>query len=160
MKYLSILLLFLSSCYTQKKALNQLEKAKVKYPALVAEKNADWFPLLPTWTTSDSTGYKLYLNRLDSLNRAVLIQYDTIHDSLIKHINTNEIVYKYNTLIKQMPSIRDTVRILDMAKMEAYELRAKEHEKKLLDTYRLMYKLSIAALIMLLILFIIAILKK
>lgn len=42
-KYL-IILIILSSCYTQKKAEEQTDKAHDKYPAMVAKKTRSWFP--------------------------------------------------------------------------------------------------------------------
>ena len=95
-----------------------------------------------------------------SLNKSVLIQYDTIHDSTIRYNYSKEIVYKYNTLLKQIPAIHDTIRILDKAKQELLELKATDTEKKLMESYKLMNKISIVALILLLILFTISILKR
>ena len=160
MKYLLFSIVFLYGCYSQRVANNQLEKAKIKYPELVADKSSKWFPVLPIQITTDSTGYKLYLDKLDSLNRSVLIQYDTIRYDTTRYNYSKEIVYKYNTLLKQIPAIRDTIRILDKAKQEALELKATDTEKKLMESYKLMNKISIVALILLLILFTISILKR
>lgn len=160
MKYILFCIVILCSCYSQRVANNQLEKAKIKYPQLVADKSSQWFPVLPIQITTDSTGYKLYLDKLDSLNRSVLIQYDTIRYDTTRYNYSKEIVYKYNTLLKQLPAIRDTIRILDKAKQEALELKATDTENKLMESYKLMNKISIVALILLLILFTISILKR
>ena len=78
------LTLTLFSCYTQKRATKQVNKAYVYYPAMVAEKTREWFPLIPT-TTKVDTVYKsapdssiFYKGRADSL----LLIKQNIKDSL------------------------------------------------------------------------------
>lgn len=43
-KYLFLLLIFLSSCYSQKKATFQITKAQSQYPTMVAGKCGLWYP--------------------------------------------------------------------------------------------------------------------
>lgn len=159
MKYILIAIL-LVSCYSENKARKGMDKAKLNYPTIVANKCSQWFPIDTTVTKSDSVGYKMYLVKLDSLNKSILIQYDTIHDSMILYNNTKEIVYKYNTFIKQLPAIHDTIKVIDRAKQEAIEGKLKETESNLLSNYKMMNKVFIFGLLLLLILFIISILKK
>lgn len=57
MKYLIILLL-LSSCYTQKKAMDQVLKADAKYPGIVATLARDKYPCTVLLKTDTTTLYE------------------------------------------------------------------------------------------------------
>lgn len=164
MRLLLISCLFLFGCYTQRKAEKQLEKAKIKYPELVAEKSAEWYPVIPIEVIRDTNAYKEWARKIDSFSQQIVTHYDTVftHDTIMKntHKLTNEIITKYNTFIKEMPPIHDTIKVLDKAKIEDLEAKIKGKEVKLTESYTLMNKTLIIGLILLLILFIIAILKK
>lgn len=82
-KYLVIfLLIFLSGCYTQKKAEKQVNKAQLNHPIVVAKLAAKYYPPILV-TTTDSAAYKKYLEQIDELNRfyesmAERVVYDTV----------------------------------------------------------------------------------
>lgn len=68
MKYI-ILLLVLTSCYTQKKAEQQSNKALDKYPEVIANIARKSFPCITTET--DSTEFNAAINQRDSAIRAL-----------------------------------------------------------------------------------------
>lgn len=69
-------LILIIGCYSPKKAEKQLDKAKDKYPALVAQKTSNWFPCKEVEIKTDSSAYKKWLASLDSLfNKGE----DTVH---------------------------------------------------------------------------------
>ena len=82
-KYLVVfLLIFLSGCYTQKKAEKQVNKAQLNHPIVVAKLAAKYYPPILV-TTTDSAAYKKYLEQIDELNRfyesmAERVVYDTV----------------------------------------------------------------------------------
>jgi hypothetical protein len=139
-----------------------MDEAKVKYPELTAEKCAAWYPVIPIEVIKDSNSYREWIAKIDSFSQQIVTHYDTIysHDTLIKTNTTHEIVNKYNQFIKQMPPVHDTIKILDNAKLSDLEAKLKSKEVTLTESYKLMNKTLIIGLILLLILFIIAILKK
>jgi hypothetical protein len=49
----------LASCYTEKKAGKQLNKAYINHPKIVAKKSADWFPCVTEQIVIDTTSYKI-----------------------------------------------------------------------------------------------------
>lgn len=155
---------FLLGCYTKRKASNQMDKARIKYPELSAQKCATWYPVIPIEVIRDTNAYKEWVRKIDSFSQQIVTHYDTIftHDTIMKntHKITNEIITKYNTYLKEMPPIHDTIKVLDKAKMTDFEAQIKDKEAKLTESYTLMNKTLIIGLILLLILFIIAILKK
>lgn len=164
MRLLLISCLFLFGCYTQRKASKQMDEAKIKYPEIAAEKCAAWYPVIPIQVIRDSNSYREWISKIDSFSQQIVTHYDTIfsHDTIIKntHKLTNEIITKYNTFMKEMPPVHDTIKILDAAKQADLEAKLKAKETKLTESYTLMNKTLIIGLILLLILFIISILKK
>ena len=44
-RFLPLLLIILTGCYTQKKAAKQTDKAFYHYPGMVAGKHVKWFPI-------------------------------------------------------------------------------------------------------------------
>lgn len=164
MRLLLISCLFLFGCYTQRKASKQMDEAKIKYPEIAAEKCAAWYPVIPIQVIRDSNSYREWISKIDSFSQQIVTHYDTIvsYDTIVKntHNLTKEIITKYNTFMKEMPPIHDTIKILDAAKQVDLEAKLKAKETKFTESYTLMNKTLIIGLILLLILFIISILKK
>jgi hypothetical protein len=115
--------LFLSSCYTQQKATNQISKANSKFPEVVAKQTALWYPCKPIKAISDSSKYKVWKKKLDSLNSlkidSILIT-DTCYlfDTIVKNkliTDCQKIVTKYREVIKSLPTIHDTIIQIDSA---------------------------------------------
>lgn len=152
----------LLSCYNSKKAANDLNKAKTYYPNVAAEKCAEWYPVKPLEIKSDSTAYKEWLKSTDSILSK--LSKDTTIDTVVKYRvlrdTLQKVIYQFKTLIKTIPPIHDTIKIVDIAHQSEIEGKLKETETKLNDNYKLMNKVSLLALLLLLILFIITILKK
>lgn len=142
----------LSGCYTAKKAEKAINKAKINYPNVVAEKCSEWYGCDTITIIKDSIQFKEWINEIHS--------FDTITDTILLKNKCPEILVKYREVIKRVPPIHDTIKIKDKAESESwkfkYEAIRNEHEGNL----KLTYKISWVALILLLILFIIAILKK
>lgn len=92
-KYLFLLLIFLSSCYSQKKATFQITKAQSQYPTMVAGKCGLWYP--PKIYDSIRTEY---------VQGETEYSFDTIRidcDSVVnnarnaENLAVSKIVYKY-----------------------------------------------------------------
>ena len=49
----------LVSCYTERKAEKQINKAYINHPTIVAKKTADWFPCVTEQIVIDTTSYKI-----------------------------------------------------------------------------------------------------
>lgn len=172
-------LIFLIGCYTSKKAEKQLDKAKDKYPTLVAKKTSDWFPCKEIKIISDSSAYKKWL---DSINSILNEGEDTIHITDTLEITTQECtLYKDKitaissqlakakqtiNLIKSRvinpPAIHDTIIKLDSTqivilsdKLKQSEIEKEKYQKK----HSFWFKLGISFLIAFLISFIFNILK-
>lgn len=153
MRNLYILSIFiLSSCYTAKKAEKQLNKAKINFPEVLADKCSQWYGCDTITIIRDSIQFKEWVNEIHS--------FDTIIDTIQLKEKCPELLVKYRQVVKRVPPIHDTIKVQDKAKLETirlkYEALRKEHESNL----KLTTKLSWLALILLLILLIIAILKK
>lgn len=160
--FVAFCILLLSGCYTEKMASNSIDKARIKYPAISAQKCGEWYPAKTLQIITDSAKYKEWISKIDSFGYQLVTHYDTIysHDTIKLNNKTHEIITKYQNFIKQMPPVHDTIKILDVAQIEAIKAQLKAKEKDLTDSYNLMNKTLIIGLILLLILFIIAILKK
>ena len=169
-KYLAIFfLLGLLGCYTSKKADKQLNKAKINYPNLVADKMALWYPYSQNKSKSDSSEYNVLKTQLDSLNRLkidytdiksdTICKYDTIkkYDTLLKRYK--EIIYKYRTIFKTIPAIHDTVIVSSSAEKEIIQKMINEREDAH-KRYDRSSKLNIWFLIALIISLIIHIFRK
>lgn len=142
----------LSGCYTAKNADKAINKAKENYPELLAQKCAEWYPCDTLTIIRDSIQFKEWVNEIHL--------FDTITDTIRLRDKCPEILVKYREVIKRVPPVHDTIIVKDKAETESwrlkYEALRKEHEGNL----KLTTKLSWLALFLLLILFIIAILKK
>jgi hypothetical protein len=147
-------LILIVGCYTHKKAEKQLDKAKDKYPVLVALKTSEWYPCKEVEIKTDSSAYKKWLASLDSiLNKGE----DTVHITDTLEITTQECTAYKNKIIaissqltkaKQTinlirsrvinpPAIHDTIIKLDSTqivilseKLKQSEAEKEKHEKK------------------------------
>jgi hypothetical protein len=158
MKHLIIILL-LSSCYSQKLAEKSINKAKINYPDLVAKKSSEWFPC-DTIVKKDSTEYIKWIKKIDTLNQ---IQLDTIIDTLVKFKESQKLVFKYRTLLKTLPVIHDTIKLKNTAK-ESYligQFESKNKEwQKLNKDYKNSLKVIIWLFVMLLLFGLVLYIKK
>lgn len=146
--------LFLSSCYTQQKASNQISKANEKFPEVVAKQTALWYPCKPIKSVSDSSKYKVWKKKLDSLNGlkidSVLIT-DTCYlfDTIVKNkllTDCQKIVTKYREVIKSLPAIHDTIIEIDSANVFnlTYERDSALLDKSKMEVrYKVFRKISI-----------------
>ena len=147
-------LILIIGCYSPKKAEKQLDKAKDKYPALVAQKTSNWYPCKEIEIKTDSSAYKKWLASLDSIfNKGE----DTIHITDTLEIISQECTAYKNKIIaissqltkaKQTinlirsrvinpPAIHDTIIKLDSTqivilseKLKQSEAEKEKHEKK------------------------------
>jgi len=144
--------LLLSGCYTLKKANKDINKAKLNYPDLIADKCSEWYGCDTVTIVRDSIQFKEWVNEIHS--------FDTIIDTVRLKEKCPDLLVKYRQIVKRVPAIHDTIKIKDRAELDAlsikYESLKKEHESNL----KLTTKLSWVALFLLIILLIIAILKK
>ena len=150
MKYLIISIL-LVSCYTAKKAERQINKAQIYHPEVVAAKSALWYPCVPLSITTDSTAYKEWLKKIDSLNGIIPIR-DTIIDTLWldKVCPERKVLIKYKELIRVMPTLHDTIMVENTAyKVIADDLKAEN--KKVMGRYAGALKFAISLLIALIV---------
>jgi len=153
MRILYILSIFiLSSCYTAKKAEKDINKAKINFPEVVADKCGQWYGCDTVTIIRDSIKFKEWVNEIHS--------FDTIIDTILLREKCPELLVKYREVVKRVPPIHDTIKVENKASLEAirlkYEALKKEHESNL----KLTTKLSWFALFLLLILLIITIIKK
>lgn len=150
MKYILILAIFLSSCYSSKKASTQIDKAIYSFPEISIKKLRDKFPCIPDTfkIKSDSSEYKRWKKQLDEtiafydslLNNVepqVIFEKD-LSDSMkvVVLLANNEklntkISYLERTLTKLIsvkpPVIHDTIPIKDSAEVYLTKLEiAKE----------------------------------
>ena len=119
-----ILLLFLTACYTSKRADKALNKAQINYPDLVAKKTALWYPCERFKGTSDSSQYNSFIKQLDSLNQLKIdtvyatifdTLYGTKFDTIVKFKKCNDLLTSYRTIYKNAPVIHDTVIMVSTA---------------------------------------------
>jgi hypothetical protein len=122
------LLLLLCSCYTERKASNDLDKIKGKFPSLMANKASQWYPCDSVLISIDSSGYSVA--PIDSIKAIIISQIDTLelHDTIcagkcrprIKTIR--QTIYRAIEKLPSSPSvIVKTVRIKDSAQISMYE---------------------------------------
>jgi len=114
-KYL-IAILFLFGCSAQR----QLNKLKLNHEEVVSKSCAVWYPYQAQEQEHlfDSVAYKLWLKKLEQLDTITIVNSDTIK------INTDcpKLLQKYRDLIKVMPAIHDTIKIINKAREKSLEL--------------------------------------
>jgi len=138
-------LLVLSSCYTQQKATNQINKAKEKFPSVVSKKAAEWFPCKTIKIKSDSIKYKTVVRTLKSIDTTYLM--DTLFrlDTILIEKNCTKVLYKYREILKEVPAIHDTVIQLDSSRLFTltYERDAALLDKSKMEVkYKVFLKIS------------------
>lgn len=88
--------LFLCSCYTQDRAIRQVEKANDKYPVIVAKKTRDWFPCITTEFDSS-----VYVSSIKDLNNT-LAAYDSSLTEKYYSIDTlTSLIWSYRKRIDE-----------------------------------------------------------
>jgi hypothetical protein len=147
-----VFILTLSGCYSAKKAERDINKAKVNYPDIVAEKFADWYGCDTVTITRDSIQFKEWVNEIHS--------FDTIVDTVRLKEKCPDLLVKYREIVKRVPPIHDTIKIKDRAELDALNIKYESLKKEYDGNQKLTTKLSWFALFLLIILLIIAILKK
>lgn len=143
----------LSSCYTQQKATNQIEKAKDKYPAVVSKKAAEWFPCKTVKVKSDSVRYKTIIRRIKDIDTTYLM--DTLFrlDTILIEKNCTKVLYKYREVLKEVPAVHDTIIQVDSAKLFTltYERDSALLDKSKMEVrYKVFLKISIFLFLILL----------
>lgn len=121
-KYL-IAILFLFSCSAQR----QLNKLKLNHEDVVSKSCSEWYPFKEQEHTFDSVSYKLWLKQLEQLDNQ---KTDSIFDTIITVKNDTvkmmkdcpKVLKKYRELIKVMPAIHDTIKIINTAKEKSLQL--------------------------------------
>ena len=159
-KYLTFILLFVG-CYTAKNAREQMDRAKIKFPAVAAERCQYWYPLEVIKITTDTSSYALWKHKLDSIDQHISgIIGDTIKDTIVRNIVTKEVINNYKTLYQQLPSIHDTIRIIDKAAQELIKVKQSDAENDLYKTYKKVNGFLLFGLVLLIILLLILVIKK
>ena len=144
---LLFLLVFFSSCYSEKKATKAINKAAVSYPIVLAKKARDLFPCVTakgdTLFISDSTDFAEVLQSLQDDNYNMFLFQDSLlnilqtkpTDSLCFKIVDDYLIVINNLKkqnkdlierVKHLPAIRDTIKltvhVIDQAAVQACEL--------------------------------------
>ena len=136
MKYLPILFLIFG-CYTQKKATKQVNKAQLEYPEVVAQKCKDLYPCKVISYKKDSSEYFEFMRAIEDLNNFYLssigVKSDTVTmlDTILVYRNCPKAIIKYQELIKNVPAIHDTVKIVDEAELVVLSSQIKTLQDKL-----------------------------
>ena len=145
MRALILSLIILSSCYTQKKATNQIEKAKDKYPAVVSKKAAEWFPCKTVKVKSDSVRYKTIIRRIKDIDTTYLMDTLLRLDTILIEKNCTKVLYKYREILKEVPAVHDTIIQIDSANVFTltYERDAALLDKSKMEVkYKVFLKIS------------------
>lgn len=142
---LLFLCLILSSCFTQQKAIKQIDKIKDKYPAVVSKKASEWFPCKTVKVKSDSMRYKTIIRRIKDIDTTYLM--DTLFrlDTVLIEKNCTKILYKYREVLKEVPAVHDTIIQIDSSKLFTltYERDAALLDKSKMEVkYKVFLKIS------------------
>jgi hypothetical protein len=117
-------LILIIGCYSPKKAEKQLDKAKDKYPALVAQKTSNWYPCKEIEIKTDSSAYKGWLDSINSiLGGNLYIKPDTnwnnreyaVHITDTIEITTQECTAYKNKIIaisSQLTKAKQTINLI------------------------------------------------
>lgn len=153
MKYFPILFsIIFFSCSPEK----QLNKLQINHPDLVCKKAAEWYPCVSIKAVSDSSQYKEFMSQIDSLNQ---LNVDTLYikdtlvtkDTVVK--TCKKILVKYREILKHVPAIHDTIKIIDQAGLIAKDYELKQMTLKA-DDYNNKYTKSLYYMSMLLLMII------
>ena len=144
MKYL-LPIFFLMSCYTAKKAEQQINRAYIEHQDVLRSKLQLWWPCVPYERKSDSVKYVAFLRQIDTL---LEVKRDTITDTIFldKICPERKILIKYKDLLKYVPPIHDTIKIKDMS-CESIKADLSAQNLKLTDSIAKCQKWIISLLI-------------
>lgn len=153
--YLFLLCVLVSSCYTSHKANKQLNKAQLNYPELVAKKSSEWYPCKTGKIVSDSSEFNKWIEQINTIDTV----YKTLADTLMISKDCPKNILKYKYLLKQLPSIHDTIIIESTAKLSDLQLQLDAKSKEV-EKVKGHYITSIWAIVIALCLLIISMLIK
>lgn len=114
MKYIVLILIIFSSCYTSKKAENQIDKAHRKYPELVAKKSSELFPSGWQVLKLDEKDKHIADSLFAELNGRVIILSDTIE----KLINQTDTIINCAGIDKIKKQLIQSKKIIDGFKIQ------------------------------------------
>jgi hypothetical protein len=142
MRYIFILI-FLASCFTERKAENQIDKAQYKFPEVVAKKSAQYYPCGKQLLRIDTCEIIEYRETIDSIDRIVeRLRIDTFKDCKsvrLKLVKSNQVIKQLREIIKNRPPIVRTILVEDTAKLKfLYSEINKEKSKK--EEYQVKYE--------------------
>lgn len=106
MRYLPILFL-LFSCYTERKATKELNKAQVNYPVLVAKKTNEWFPCVEE-TKTDTVKLTEWRLKVDSVYK-----FYKLKDTIIEKYTCQDLTYLINQVEAQKKLINNLTKLID-----------------------------------------------
>ena len=104
MKYATILFFILISCNPERK----LNKLQINHPELVADKMHKWYPITTKEIITDSTEVINYKPIIDSINKVIFYERDTIKIILKDKTDCASLIYsikKYDNLIQTLQSV-------------------------------------------------------
>lgn len=140
-----LLLLLLSSCYTEKKAERNIDKAQYKFPEVVAKKSAQYYPCDKQILRIDTCELVYYKETIDSIDRIIeKLRIDTFKDCKSirsKLVKSNQVISQLQGIIKNRPPIVRTVLVHDTAKLK-YLYSEIEKEKVKIEEYRSKYEFN------------------
>jgi predicted nucleic acid-binding Zn-ribbon protein len=156
-KYL-IIILFFSSCFSEKKAERKLNKVYSYYPEVVAKKSSKLFPCINQTISIDTTDsvyrqIEIQIQKTTDTLKSIISQIDTIKDESKIKFYKAKLIESYQfieglqqTLQRQVPYIEKTIKVTDTALQTEFDQINKE-----CNDYRLRYEKLLKALIWLLV---------
>lgn len=150
-KYLIISILFFG-CYTSKKAEQDINKAKTYFPEVVSDKFSQWYKCDTVTIIKDSIKFKEWINEIHS--------FDTIIDTIQIRQKCPEVLIKYRDLIKRVPAIHDTIKLINRVEVELYRDKYEKLRTENEKSNGLINKLGLFSLLLLIVLLLIIVLKK
>lgn len=140
-----LLLLLLSSCYTEKKAERNIDKAQYRFPEVVAKKSAQYYPCESQILRIDTCELVYYKETIDSIDRIIeKLRIDTFKDCKsirLKLVKSNQVISQLQGIIKNRPPIVRTILVQDTAKLK-YLYSEIEKEKVKKEEYRDKYEFN------------------
>jgi hypothetical protein len=163
-KYFFILLL-LSSCFSQKKAIRKINKVQIFYPEILAKKSSELYPCLNEVIKIDTIEKiktdsinKIIETKIDSF-KIIMNSIDTIKDVQKLNFYKNKLIGSYNLIASlqeqlKQPSIEKTIKVSDNTLKTQYDSLLKyyndyrnKYEKLLKIFIYLLVALSISILL-------------
>ena len=136
-KYFFILLL-LSSCFSQKKAIRKINKVQIFYPEILAKKSSELYPCLNEVIKIDTIEKiktdsinKIIETKIDSF-KIIMNSIDTIKDVQKLNFYKNKLIGSYNLIASlqeqlKQPSIEKTIKVSDNTLKTQYDSLLKDY---------------------------------